>query len=241
MKKIFTLFLFIALLFPATYAQKGLQVGANYMYLSTSILNQNTWGIDKEYDYKFTYNHSYGIDVGYQFNDRMGIYSGFWFTNLGQGYTDEYDGSSWERSLTLKYNVIPAMLRFSSSKHTINFIGGVGVLFAFMNKAEQEWLQDGVVYEGNIENISTAGFFNVGASDVTDRFAKNDIILNLELGFRIFLMDKLYLDLTGNAGYGVNDINDAKWQFENTDGEYKGSHNVYGSFKAGVAYVLFGD
>lgn len=241
MKRIFTLLLLVGLLMPATYAQKGLHLGANFMSLSSSIVNQNTWGNGREYDYKVSFNSSFGFDVGYHFNDRIGIYTGYWFTNFGQGYTDSYDGSDYERTLKLKYNVIPVMLRFASSENRVNFIGGVGILFAMMNKAEQEWLRDGAAYNENFENPITGKEFNIGATDVTDRYGKSDIILNIELGARIFILDELYVDATINGGYGVNDINAADWQIENNDGEYNPSHNVYGGFKVGVAYVLFGE
>ena len=123
MKKLFTL-LMIGMLATASYAQKGLNLGANLMPLSSSIINQNTWGNGHEYDYAVTFNTSFGFDVGYNFTDQLGIYSGYWVTNLGQKYTDNYDGSAWDRSLKLKYNIIPIMLKYSSSKSRVNFLGG---------------------------------------------------------------------------------------------------------------------
>jgi len=235
------------MLIPATYAQKGLQVGGNFTYLSSSIINQNVWGVGREYDYKLTFNSSFGLDVGYNFNEKMGIYTGFWMTTLGQDYTDEYalEGSetvsSWERSLKLKYNMIPVMLRFSNSLNRVNFLGGIGVSFAFLNKAEQEWLKDGSAYNETLENPITGKNFDVGASDVTDRFESSDIFLNVELGARIFVMDELYIDASLFGAYGFKDINAADWQIKNNDGEYIGSHNVFGGLKIGVAYVLFGE
>ena len=55
MKKLFTLAI-IGMLATASYAQKGLSLGANYMPLSSSIINQNTWGNGHEYDYALTFN-----------------------------------------------------------------------------------------------------------------------------------------------------------------------------------------
>jgi hypothetical protein len=247
MKKVITLILLGFMLIPATYAQKGLQLGANFNYLSSSIVNQNVWGIGREYDYKISTNTSFGLDVGYNFNDRMGVYTGFWMTNLGQGYSDEYAvgeaeaNSVWERDIKLKYNVIPLMLRFSNSFNRVNFLGGIGVSFAFLNTAEQTWTQDGAVYTETFENPITEKEFIAGATDVTDRFAGSDIFLNLELGARIFLIDELYLDASFFGGYGIKDINAEDWKIENKDGEYKGSHNAFGGIKVGIAYVLFND
>ena len=247
MKKLIILVSMGLMLIPATYAQKGLQVGANFMYLSSNIINQNAWGLGKEYDYKLTYNSSFGLDVGYNFNEKMGIYTGFWMTTLGQDYTDEYAAegaenmSSWERSVKLKYNMIPVMLRFSNSLNRVNFLGGIGVSFAFLNKAEQEWLQDGAVYGETLENPITGKEFNVAATDVKDRFESSDVFLNVELGARIFVIDELYIDASLFGAYGFKDINAADWRIENKDGEYNGSHNAYAGLKIGVAYILFGE
>ena len=236
MKRFLTIMLLLALVIPASYAQKGLNVGGNFMYLSSSIVNQNTWGNGREYDYKVTTNNSFGLDIGYNFNDKIGLYTGFWKMNLGQDYTDSYDESNWERSVNLNYNVIPVMLKFSGTDTRVNFMGGFGVLFAMMNEAEQTWLQDGNPYQEFNDNEE-----EITAKDVTNRFEKNDIILNLELGARILIIENLYIDATLNAGYGLKDMNAVEWQTPNSDGVYSASHNAYAGIKVGVAYVLFGD
>jgi hypothetical protein len=247
MKKILTLVLMGMMLIPASYAQKGLQLGANFGYYSSNIVNQNIWGLGREYDYELSMKPSFGFDVGYNFNEKMGIYTGFWRNNLGQNYVDEYEMgdltamSNWERSLDFKYNMIPVMLRFSNSLNTVNFLGGIGMSFAFLSEATQEWTVDGKTYSDIIENPITDKEFDVAATDVTDRYESSDIFLNVELGARIFFMEELYMDVSFFGGYGLKDINAAEWQIGNTDGEYNASHNAFGGLKIGVAYVLFGD
>lgn len=243
MKRFFTIMLLLALVIPASYAQKGLNIGGHFMFLSSSIVNQNTWGNGKEYDYAITSNSSYGLDIGYNFNDNIGIYSGYWMMNLGQNYTDEYNdfeettSSSFERNLMFKYNVIPVMFKFTGTETRVNFMGGFGVLFALMKDAEQTWTKNGNPYT----QISEDETYEITAKDVTDRYETNDIILNLELGARIVIIENLYVDATLNFGYGLKDINAADWQTPNNDGVYSASHNAYAGFKVGVAYVLFGD
>jgi len=239
MKKLLTLILLGLMIIPATYAQKGLQIGANYMFLTSSIINQNTWGLDREYDYKLSYNSSFGLDVGYNFTEKMGIYTGFWMTNLGQSYTDEYDNSSWERELNFKYNIIPVMLRFSNSLNRVHFLSGIGVGFGFLNKAEQNWTMDGhdiMLFHGGAE-----ADYDIAEKDVTDRYMKSDIFVNLELGLRIYILDELYIDASVFGAYGMKDINAEDWRIPNTDGEYGASHNAFAGAKVGIAYVLFGD
>ena len=237
MKQLLSL-LFFAILIPLSHAQKGLNVGANFMALNTNIVNQNTWGNGREYDYSVTFNTSFGIDVGYGISDHMGIYTGYWFTTLGQDYKDSYSGSEWERKLELKYNMIPVMLKFNGTESKVNFLGGVGVVFASLKEANQEWLRDGEAYS---QNITVGGkTFDLGATDVTDRFAKSDIMINLDLGARILLGEKLFLDVTANFGYGFKDINAEDWQIVNGSGEYDPSHNAFGGLKIGLAYILFG-
>ena len=240
MKQLLSL-LFLALLIPASQAQKGLNVGANFMALNTNIVNQDTWGNGREYDYKVTFNTSFGIDVGYGISDHMGIYTGYWFTDLGQNYEDSYSGSEWERSLTLKYNMIPVMLKFNGTGSKVNFLGGVGVVFASLNEAQQEWLRDGESFSQTITNPITGQTFDLGASDVTERFAESDIMINLDLGARIPFSEKLFMDVTANFGYGFKDINAEDWQIVNGSGEYDPSHNAFGGLKIGLAYILFGN
>lgn len=237
MKRFLTIMLLLALVIPASYAQKGLNVGGNFMYLSSFMVNQNTWGNGREYDFAATSNSSFGLDIGYNFNDNIGLYTGYWMMNLGQNYTDDYEDSTWERNLKFKYNVIPVMLKFTGSETRVNFMGGFGILFAMMNDAEQTWLRDGSAYT----QISEDESYEITAKDITDRYEKNDIILNLELGARIVIIENLYVDATLNFGYGLKDINAADWQIPNNDGVYSASHNAYAGFKVGVAYVLFGD
>jgi len=231
MKKIYTLALALVLFIPATYSQKGLSLGLNGAFISSTIINQNTWGNGHEYDYKPTFSGSFGFDIGYNFTDHIGIYSGYWFTNLGQNYDDQYEHVPWERDIQLKYHMVPVMLKFTGSQSRVNFIGGIGVLFAMLKEANQTWTRDG-------EDWNNEG--NLGAKDVTSRFESSDIILNLELGARIIIIDNLYLDASLNFGYGLKDINVKEWQIPDSDGEYKASNNAYGGIKLGIAYVLFG-
>lgn len=231
MKKIYTLLLALAIVLPASYAQKGLNIGANGAFISPSIVNQNSWGNGHEYDYEVTFTNSFGFDVGYNFTDNFGIYSGFWFMTLGQNYSDSYDDASWERELRFKYNTIPVMFKYTGIESSVNFVAGIGILYSMMSEASQTWTKDGNAWDPT----------DLGKADVTDRFESSDIILNAELGARIVVIDNLYVDATLNLGYGLKDINAADWQTPDNGGVYNASHNVYGGFKIGVAYVLFGD
>jgi len=242
MKKIYTLTLLLSLLISTTsYAQKGLSLGVSGAAISTSIINQNTWGNGHEYDYESTFSSFYGFDIGYNFTDNVGIYTGYSFFNLGQKYSDNYDGVNWKRELKFKYNVIPVMFKYTSSQSRVNFLGGIGILYAMMNSADQTWTSDGVAFHEEGITLNSKKPFDLGASDVTDRFAKNDIILNLEIGARITLIDNLFLDAMLNFSYGLTDINEADYQFKDKDGNYNPSHNIFGGVKVGILYVLFGD
>ena len=242
MKKIYTLLLVLTIAVTSTaYAQKGLNIGVSGSFISPSIVNQNTWGNGHEYDYEITFSSNYGFDIGYNFTSNLGIHSGFSFYNLGQDYSDSYDNKNWKRSLKFSYNVIPIMFRYTSSTENIKFIGSVGVLYAMLNKAEQTWTGDGVAYHEEGTTLVSKKTFDLGADDVTNRFSKTDIILNIELGIRIETIDNLYIDAVLNAGYGLTDINDEDYHFEDKDGNYNPSHNFLGGFKVGVAYVLFGE
>ena len=82
MKRLFTLAIF-AFLALNGYAQKGFTIGANVMPLNTNIINQNTWGNGREYDYKPTYNFFFFFDFGYIITYFMGVLSVYLFINFG--------------------------------------------------------------------------------------------------------------------------------------------------------------
>jgi len=251
MKKLYILFIAIALISSTSFAQKGLNIGLNGSYNAVSIVNQNTWGASnengdvQEYDFDLTFGAGFGFDIGYNFDDKLGVYTGFRMMDLGNDYHDSYNwngkDSKFDRKLKLSYNVIPVTFKFTGSKSTVNFIGGIGVLIAMMNKAEQTWTIDEEPYSAEYFNESTDKVYDVAATDVTDRFNSLDFIMNLELGARIFLIDNLYIDATMNFGYGLTDINHEDWHMINADGEYKASHNAFAGAKIGIAYVLFGE
>jgi len=242
MKRFYTLLIAMAIVLPATFAQKGLNIGVNGGAMVPFIINQNSWGNGHEYDTEATFNYSFGFDLGYNFTDNFGIYTGFGRMDFGQNYSDSYaeeaggTSSDWERSIKLKYNTIPIMLKYTGSQQAVNFVGGIGIIYAMLSEAEQTWTKD-----GNDWTMDTETHNNIGAKDVTDRFVKSDIMINLELGARIILMENLYLDATINAGYGFTDINAEDWQTPDSKGVYSASNNVYGGFKIGIAYVLFGE
>lgn len=242
MKRFFTLLLVLSLLVPAAYAQKGLQVGANGMGLTPFITSTNMWGSGSDYDIALTFSRSFGFDAGYNFTDNLGVYSGFWFMNLGQNYSDEINGSDYTRDIKLKYNMIPIMVKFTGTDSRVNFIGGFGILYATLSEAEQYLTKDGKDWSTSATGEDMSGNeFSYTSKNVTSRFEKNDIILNFELGARIVIIDNLYADATLNFGYGLKDINAEAFRIPNTDNAYTASHNAYGGFKIGVAYVLFGD
>jgi hypothetical protein len=239
MKQLLT-FCLVAFGLSSGIAQQGFSIGANFMPMSSNIVNQNTWGNGREYDYVGSLRTSYGIDVGYGFSEQLGIYSGYWFTDLGQDYEDSYSGSEWERSLTFKYNVIPVMLKFNGSGSKVNILAGAGVLLASLKEAQQEWLRDGNPYSEVINNPITGDNFDLGEEDVTERYVESDILINLELGARFLFSEKLFLDASLNFGYGLKDINHEDWQIPNGEGIYDPSHNAYVGLRLGLAYVLFG-
>ena len=251
MKKLHTLLFAMLLISSVSFAQKGLNIGLNGSYNAVTIVNQNTWGATnasgdvQEYDYDLSFGTGFGLDVGYNFNDDLGVYSGFRTMTMGNNYHDTYtwgdESSKFDRKLKLSYNIIPITFKFTGSKSTVNFIGGIGVLIAMMKEAEQTWTKDGVQYTESYYNEFTGKAYDVADTDVTDRFNDTDIILNLELGARIFLIDNLYIDATLNFGYGLMDINHKDWQMKNKEGEYKASHNAFTGAKIGIAYVLFGE
>ena len=239
MKKWIILFSIVSCIQVAK-GQQGLVIGANFMPMSSNIINQNTWGNGREYDYLPTFRTSFGLDVGYNLTDHFGLYTGYWFTDLGQNYQDSYFDSEWDRKLTFKYNIIPIMAKFNGTGAKVNFLAGAGILLASLKEAKQEWLRDGSPYSEIINNPITSEPFDLGATDVTERFVDNDLMINLEMCARILCSEKLLLDVALNFAYGFKDINHEDWHIPNGSGVYDPSHNAFIGLRLGLAYVISG-
>ena len=247
MKKTLLTLIGLFIIISSTFSQKGISLSIEGSLLSTSISNDNTWSWDPyEIDSQFTFGNTFGLELGYNFNNTWGVYTGYGILTLGQNYMG-YDRGCWDRKIKLNYNHIPLMLKYNGKGNKVRFIASTGFLIAILRQAEQMVLRDdreyhnyysggAYVIEDPIINpdgtyiIHDEAYYNArdaGAKDVTDRFKKIDLILNIEAGARFNMRNNLYLDALANFGYGLTDINTEERKLP--DG--KTSHNMYAGIK----------
>ncbi|MCD4772895.1 MAG: outer membrane beta-barrel protein [Bacteroidales bacterium] len=237
MKKV--LLLLIIFCSISSFAQKGLHLSAYGKVFTSSIINQNVWGVGTDYDYEFTSGGGANLEIGYNFVRNFGLYTGYGIIKLGQKYSDNVDGAEMERELKLNYNVIPVMLKYNGVSEGVNFICGIGIEYAMASDLSQTWTKDGDPYNETGENPITGNSFEYGISDVSDRFESSNILMVFEMGARIPLSENIFLDAMLMGGYGMQDINDVDWRVDDSDGNYNASINAYGAIKIGITYVLF--
>ena len=223
----------------SSFAQKGLHISAYGKVLTSSIINQNVWGVGTDYDYEFTSGGGANVEIGYNFVRNFGLYTGYGIIKLGQIYSDNVDGAEMERELKLNYNVIPIMLKYNGISEGVNFICGIGIEYAMAKDFIQTWTKDGDSYYKAGKNPKTDEEFAYSSPDVSDRFESSDILVVFEMGARIPLVENLFLDAMLMGAYGMKDINHEDWRIVNSDGNYDPSNNAYGAIKLGITYVLF--
>lgn len=238
MKKI--LVLLIILFSINTFAQKGFYAGLSGKVLTSSIVNQNVWGVGTDYDYVFTAGSGGGLDVGYNFTDNLGIFTGFGSIMLGQKYSDEINSNFMDRQLKLKYSTIPIMLKYNGDNKGVNLSFGIGIEYAMTKEVTQDWTKNEEAYYESGINPITDEEFAFSAPDVTERFENSDILGVFEIGARFPLIDQLFLNALFTGGYGIKDINQEDWRIENSDGNYDPSHNAFAAIKLGISYLFTG-
>lgn len=218
MKKI-SLLLVIALLLTltstASFAQKGIELGARAIYQSVWMFNQDDSDRGPSLDYDPTTAMAYGLNVGINFTDNIGIQSGFLISNQGQNYIS-FDGEPNETTSAtrLRYTKIPVMFKFNSDpESTLSFIATAGIQFGFLNNVQYELNGEEVDYIIPI----------VTEFDSKDAFNNMDLSGAFSIGFRVKLIDNVYAGLSFRADYSLSDI-------ENKDATYSttlGDFNIY--------------
>lgn len=221
MKKLNFTLLLVALM-TGLYAQQGLHLGVQVTPKSPLIINQNAYG-EEELEYRFTFGYAAGVEAGYYFTDKLGLFTGFQYSTQGQQYQDESPQSVIDREVKLSYWRVPLYFRFSSEADVVGFYVNAGTYFAFLNSAEISYQNAGI---------------DLSVADASDRFKDTEVGFLGGLGAQIHFSEQFY----GTAGlrftYGFADMNTEDWQITNLDGVYDPSHNASLGINLGLAYVF---
>jgi len=217
--------------------QKGsLWVNVTAGLNSTLILNQNAYG-NPEMAYLPTFGLTGGLDVNYFHSYNWGYSGSLLVSKLGQNYSGIQAGAEAERKVKLLYLEVPLLVMknipFMKKPTWISFGPDILILL----NAQQDYTRE----EGSPPLPYPDG---MASGDITDRFKRADIAMDLSLNqiYSLNYSGKLMLLIALNTAIGITDINSPEWQIPNTHGEYGGSHNFYIGMKVAlmIKSVRFG-
>ncbi len=239
--KTITTLLLVFTLFTSVFAQKDkhFEIGAQGGYGSTWIINQNNYGLT-EMDYEYTWGGGFNFQAGYNFTESIGLFTEIGVLNQGQNYKDTWGNADIKRTVDLKYMNVPVFFKYSYGESRARFRLLFGPQFGFLQSAEQTYTMNGEDYSEE-RTDKEGNTFDVGATDIKERFTNTDISLVLDLGADIFLVkNMLYLSVGARMFYGLTDINATAYQINNIDGNYEASHNAGVTFMFGLHYIIAG-
>ncbi|MCX6268480.1 MAG: outer membrane beta-barrel protein, partial [Bacteroidetes bacterium] len=179
-------------------SQKQLYFGLAGTGLGSFITNQNNYGLGFEMDYAATFGGSGNVNVGFDFNNSLGLKLEIGFAKLGQKYADERTLNDtnyrYTRNIKLNYLQIPILFKYRSAGEVVRFYAMAGPQFNLLLSASQTYLKNEEVYNETIENSYWSTPQKVGESTITDRFNSLDIMGRLDLGVDITLASNLFLN-----------------------------------------------
>jgi hypothetical protein len=147
MKRKFTLIILLLI-----FAISNLKAQKN-LTLDFTLQPGMSFGGDYFYDYRdnlmfansFTFNLKFGANLGYYFNEKMGISMGLLYDHLGQNYKDFSAGGSYpytcttQKSTSLNYLKIPMLFNYIfSPKEQFSFTFSTGFYLSFLFKYTDE-------------------------------------------------------------------------------------------------------
>jgi hypothetical protein len=220
------------------FAQKQLYFGAGGTGMSTWFINQNNYGLT-DMDVKTSFSYGVNANIGFDFNNNLGVKIELGYSKLGQNYTKQRHDTLFSRNVALNYFQLPVLFKFRTGGETAKFMLAVGPQFDFLMSAKQ------TIYANDIETDQYYGDYVVPGttekiyeSDIKQRFTSFDIMARLDLGVEIVIIPNLFIDAAISFAYGLTDINATAYQIPDTDGNYNPLHNAYAGFNVGVNYVL---
>ncbi len=230
------------------FSQRGPIIGVGGSVNSVWVLYPNAYGYSEYAHYKFSnYKSTMGGDMylafNQNFNDVFGIKVELKSSTQGQKFESTDNDTVSSKDIKSKYIQIPVMVRIASTGEHFKVHFLAGPQFGFLKSVAQS----NVVFKGEsnfpgnkyiIKNNDNKEF-PLNETDITDRYKKMDLLLTAELGFDIFIIDKLFVNLGFRLHYGLTDINDKDWQFPDKNNvTYNHSRNIYGGVTFGINYIL---
>ena len=198
-----------------TQAQQGLHIGIIGDPTNTWMLNSDD-SDDSNHELKPTISAAFGLGIGYNFGDNMGIEVNALYSLEGQRY--EIGGVEFHQKND--YLKIPLMLTYNSDPSaSVMFLGKVGPQLGVLVGSK---LNDG---DGN-ELID----------DTKDVFAATTIGAAASLGVGFNLSENLQLTTGLKFDYSFTNTDDEDYEFY--DNNRATTNNMVGGLEVGLRYVI---
>jgi hypothetical protein len=238
MKKLLSLLMlaFILISGPA-FSQKRLSFGVTGTPMFTGMTNQNNYGLS-DMDYKATFGMAGCANIGFDFNNHLGLVLQIGYSGLGQSYTDFIKDTTYARDIRLNYLQIPLMFKFRTGGSVARFYLMVGPQLNYLFSATQTYFKGDATTDDQVYNPFLQKWTKLGEETITDRYNSIDVMGRLDLGVEISLLKNLYLNGGLSLAYGFLDINASDWQIKDSSGNYNPSNNFFGGFHVGINYCF---
>ncbi|MDX2001256.1 MAG: porin family protein [Chitinophagales bacterium] len=226
-------------------AQNGFHIGSTSTFGGSWILNQNNYEtlegcavISKsELGYRFKFGYNLGVQMGYNFNNRIGIVWAVTYNQAGQNYEDTFNpGAAFcpdpyhvVRKIDLKYLQVPLYFKYTFGPYgkRIQYYGMLGPQLGIMLKPTETVVINGVektdLQSANLKFHDFDFGLALGAGA--------DIYLNQHIYFEIGALTYLGTDINGNY------VRNLEW-FSKNDVGYQSSHNFRLGLDVGIHYLF---
>ena len=143
----------------------------------------------------------------------------------------------------MSYLNLPIFFKYTYGYTKARFRFLAGPQFSFLQSAEQVYTVNGQDMQGMLEftNPNTGEKFDPCAHLITERFNSLDIMLVLDVGADIFLIEEMtYISAGMRFWYSVMDLNAEDYKIPNKEGVYEPSHNAGIFVYVGFHYIIGG-
>lgn len=234
--------------------------GLNGSYNATIVANQMNYG-QKEMDYDgVTFNPSFGLEVGYDFNGGSLLSIGAGIVNGGQKYKDGYgNGDKLKKEIKLSYLAIPVTYKYlfggkKSPHEGTKFFVALGAQFNLLQKAEVTHTVNGTntTLETFANHIAGGGDpYNFNATEIAkltvngeptndkDLFESTDIQGILGIGLQSYFSENFSMSFEARAAGSLTDINATDWRLDGYKDEKRQDYNKSQNVSAGLRIGLY--
>lgn len=231
-----------------SFAQKGIELTAGYTPGLSFILNDNDFAVGKTLNYQATYGSQFGLTVGYNFTDNVGVATGLGFASINQSYISDFDNTNKEDqnkyARRLSYIRIPIMFRIGGdyTKGTSAYLR-VGPHIDLLTSATGE---SDIRVVGGVRAKNSINYRDIKkplSTEKADIFSNAVIGLTLEVGGRIRISDAMGVILAFHLESSLSNPEgkDARFFFANNGGinlERARAWNIMPGLNVSFQYVL---